>query len=103
MMSEADIIFIILTLLGVGFGIGLHVGKCTDKKEHDDLLSKLEFKEYELNRFVDEARDIWNERNTLEKRNHVLIEENNKLKEQIDKQSNVTYNYYINKEEKVNG
>ncbi len=35
--------------------------------------------------------------NELEKENEELRKENEELKKQLDKQENVTYNYYINK------
>lgn len=44
--------------------------------------------------FVDEARAVVKENHSLRKMNDQLINENKKLKKELDKQSNTTYNIF---------
>lgn len=90
------ILLIVWSILVVCLGISL------SGKNGENRIEKLErsrdFHKAQTERFVEYSRKIVQENNNLKERNYQLINENNKLKKQLDKQGNVTYNYYINKD-----
>ena len=89
------ILFIVWSLLMVCLGLNL------SDKTRDDRIEKLErsrdFHKDQKEMFVEHSKTILKERNYLKERNTQLLNENEELKKQLDKQENVTYNYYINK------
>ena len=89
------VLFIIWSLLMICLGI-----KMADKNREnriDTLERSKDFHKDQKERFVEQAKIIVKENNHLKESNTQLINENKKLKKQLDKQENVTYNYYINK------
>ncbi|UUW40508.1 hypothetical protein [Enterococcus phage vB_Efm_LG62] len=89
------ILFIVWSLLMVCLGV-----KMADK-DCDNRIEKLErsrdFHKAQTERFVEYSRTIVEENKNLKERNYQLINENKRLKKELDKQGHVTYNYYINK------
>ena len=89
------VLFIIWSLLMICLGI-----KMADKNREnriDTLERSKDFHKDQKETFVEQAKIIVKENNHLKESNTQLINENKKLKKQLDKQENVTYNYYINK------
>ena len=89
------ILIIAWSLLIIYLGISLS-GKTRDNRI-ENLERSVAFHKDQKEMFVEHARVIVQENNQLKERNTQLINENNKLKKQLDNQGNVTYNYYINK------
>ena len=95
------ILIIAWSLLIIYLGISLS-GISLSGKTRDNRIENLErsvaFHKDQKEMFVEHARVIVQENNQLKERNTQLINENNKLKKQLDNQGNVTYNFYINKD-----
>ena len=90
------ILIIAWSLLIVYLGINLS-GKPRDNRI-ENLERSVAFHKDQKEMFVEHARVIVQENNHLKERNTQLINENNELKKQLDNQGNVTYNFYINKD-----
>lgn len=89
------ILLIAWSLLIVCLGLSLSDKTCVDRIEK--LERSRDFHKDQKEIFVEQAKTIFEENNNLKERNTQLINENEELKKQLDKQENVTYNYYINK------
>lgn len=89
------ILFIVWSLLMVCSGLNLSDKTCDDRIEK--LERSRDFHKDQKEMFVEQAKTIFEENNNLKERNTQLVNENEELKKQLDKQENVTYNYYINK------
>lgn len=89
------ILLIAWSLLIVCLGLSLSDKTCVDRIEK--LERSRDFHKDQKETFVEQAKIIVKENNHLKESNTQLINENKKLKKQLDKQENVTYNYYINK------
>lgn len=89
------ILFIVWSLLMVCLGINLSYKTCDDRIEK--LERSRDFHKDQKEMVVEYARNIVKENKHLKERNTQLINKNEELKKQLDKQENVTYNYYINK------
>lgn len=89
------ILFIVWSLLMVCLGLNLSDKTCDDRIEK--LERSRDFHKDQKEMFVEQAKTIFEENNNLKERNTQLVNENEELKKQLDKQENVTYNYYINK------
>lgn len=78
------------------------VGILVRLKCNDSYIEKIknsrDFHKYQKEQFVEDARRIFEENKNLKERNAQLINENKRLKKELDKHGNVTYNYYINKD-----
>ena len=89
------ILLIVWSLLIVCLGLSL------SGKNGENRIERLErsrdFHKDQTERFVEYARKIVEENKILKERNAQLINENKRLKKELDKQGHVTYNYYINK------
>ena len=94
-MTIYIILLIVWSLLTVCLGLSL------SGKNGDNRIEKLErsrdFHKAQTERFVEYARKIVQENKNLKECNTQLINENKRLKKELDKQGHVTYNYYINK------
>lgn len=90
------ILIIAWSLLIIYLGISLS-GKTRDNRI-ENLERSVAFHKDQKEMFVEHARVTVQENNQLKERNTQLINENNKLKKQLDNQGNVTYNFYINKD-----
>ncbi|QUR34609.1 hypothetical protein vBEf9_34 [Enterococcus phage vb_GEC_Ef_S_9] len=89
------VLFIIWSLLMICLGI-----KMADKNRDnriDTLERSRDFHKDQKEMVVEYARNIVKENKHLKERNIQLVNENKELRKQLDKQENVTYNYYINK------
>lgn len=77
------------------------VGMAIRRHDNDSYIEKLknnaDFHKAQKEQFVEGVRKIVEANKNLKERNAQLINENKRLKKELDKQSNVTYNYYINK------
>ncbi len=93
------ILFIVWSLLMVCLGLSLSGKTCDDRIEK--LERSRDFHKDQKEMFLEQAKTIFKENNYLKQRNTQLINENKELKKQLDKQGNVTYNYYINKQEET--
>lgn len=89
------ILFIVWSLLMVCLGLNLSDKTCDDRIEK--LERSRDFHKDQKEMFLEQGKTIFKENNYLKQRNTQLINENKELKKQLDKQENVTYNYYINK------
>ena len=89
------ILLIAWSLLIVCLGLSLSDKTCVDRIEK--LERSRDFHKDQKEIFVEQAKTIFEENNNLKERNTQLINENEELRKQLDKQENVTYNYYINK------
>ena len=89
------ILLIAWSLLIVCLGLSLSDKTCVDRIEK--LERSRDFHKDQKEIFVEQAKTIFEENNNLKERNTQLINENEELRKQRDKQENVTYNYYINK------
>lgn len=89
------ILFIVWSLLMVCLGLNLSDKTCDNRI--DTLERSKDFHKDQKEMVVEYARNIVKENKHLKERNTQLINENEELKKQLDKQENVTYNYYINK------
>lgn len=89
------ILFIIWSLLMICLGIEMAYKHCDNRI--DTLERSKDFHKDQKEMVVEYARNIVKENKHLKQRNTQLINENEELKKQLDKQENVTYNYYINK------
>ena len=94
-MIEYIILVIVWSLLMICLGLRLSGKTCEDRIEKVERSKAFHKDQKEI--VVEQARTIVKENNHLKERNTQLVNENNKLKKQLDKQDNVTYNYYINK------
>lgn len=88
------ILLIAWSLLIVCLGLSLSDKTCDDRIEK--LERSRDFHKDQKEMFVEQAKTIFKENNYLKERNTQLINENEELKKQLDKQEHVTYNYYIN-------
>ena len=89
------VVFIIWSLLMICLGI-----KMADKNRDnriDTLERSRDFHKDQKEMVVEYARNIVKENKHLKEHNTQLLNENEELRKQLDKQENVTYNYYINK------
>lgn len=94
-MIGYTILVIVWSLLMICLGI-----KMADKNRDnriDTLERSRDFHKDQKEMFVEQAKTIFKENNHLKECNTQLINENKKLKKELDNQGNVTYNYYINK------
>ena len=89
------ILFIIWSLLMICLGIEMAYKTCDNRI--DTLERSKDFHKDQKEMVVEYARNIVKENKHLKERNTQLINENEELKKQLDKQGRVTYNYYINK------
>lgn len=89
------ILFIVWSLLMVCLGLNLSDKTCDDRIEK--LERSRDFHKDQKELFLEQAKTIFKENKHLKERNTQLINENEELRKQLDKQENVTYNYYINK------
>lgn len=75
------------------------LGLSLSGKNRDNRIDKLErsrdFHKDQTDKVVEYARTIVNENNHLKERNSQLINENKRLKKELDNQSNTTYNYFV--------
>lgn len=94
-MTIYIVLFIIWSLLMVCLGINFN--SKLDESYIETLEKSRDFHKDQKETFVEQAKIIVKENNHLKESNTQLINENKKLKKQLDKQENVTYNYYINK------
>lgn len=89
------ILLIVWSLLMIVLGIHI-VGK-----DRENTIEKLkrsrDFHKDQREMIVEHFRKLVQENNYLKEHNTQLINENEKLIKQLDKQGKVTYNYYINK------
>lgn len=89
------IVSFVWSILMVCIGININ------SKLNDSYIEHLEkskaFHKDQKEMFVEHARVVAQENNHLKERNTQLINENKRLKKELDKQGHVTYNYYINK------
>ena len=80
----------------------IYLGISLSGKTRDNRIENLErsvaFHKDQKEMFAEHARVIVQENNQLKERNTQLINETNKLKKQLDNQGNVTYNFYMNKD-----
>lgn len=90
------ILIIAWSLLMIYLGISLS-GKTRDNRI-ENLERSVAFHKDQKEMFAEHARVIVQENNQLKERNTQLINETNKLKKQLDNQGNVTYNFYMNKD-----
>ncbi len=95
-MIGSIILLIAWFLLIIYLGINI-VGK-NGENRIEELKRSRDFHKYQKEQFVEDARRIFEENKNLKERNAQLINENKRLKKELDKQGNVTYNYYINKD-----
>lgn len=77
--------------------IGININSKLDESYIEHLEKSRAFHKGQKEMFVEQAKIIVQENNNLKERNAQLINENKRLKKELDKQENVTYNYYINK------
>ena len=89
------ILFIAWSLLMVCLGLSIPGKTCDDRIEK--LERSRDFHKDQKEMFVEHSKTILKERNYLKERNTQLLNENDELKKQLDKQGRVTYNYYVNK------
>ena len=89
------ILFIIWSLLMVCLGINFN--SKLDESYIETLEKSRDFHKDQKEMFVEHSKRIFKEYKHLKESNTQLINENKKLKKELDKQDNVTYNYYINK------
>lgn len=89
------ILFIVWSLLMVCLGLNISDKTCDDRIEK--LERSRDFHKDQKELFVEQSKTIFKENNYLKQRNTQLINENEELRKQLDKQGKVTYNYYINK------
>lgn len=94
-MTIYIIVLIVWSLLI--FCLGVYTNSKLDESYIERLEKSRDFQKDQKERFAEDAREIVKENNYLKQRNTQLINENEELKKQLDKQENVTYNYYINK------
>lgn len=77
------------------------LGMVIRRKDNDSYIEQLknnaDFHKAQKEQFVESTRKIVEANKSLEERNAQLINENKRLKKELDKQRHVTYNYYINK------
>lgn len=94
-MTIYIILLIVWSLLTVCLGLSL------SGKNGENRIEKLErsrdFHKDQKEMFVKYSRTIVEENKNLKERNAQLINENKRLKKELDKQEHVIYNYYINK------
>lgn len=76
--------------------LGIYINSKLDESYIEHLEKSREFHKDQKERFAEDARGIVKENKNLKERNAQLINENKRLKKELDKQENVTYNYYIN-------
>ena len=95
-MNGYIILIIAWSLLMIYLGISLS-GKTRDNRI-ENLERSVAFHKDQKEMFAEHARVIVQENNQLKERNTQLINETNKLKKQLDNQGNVTYNFYMNKD-----
>ena len=77
--------------------LGIYINSILDESYIEHLEKSREFHKDQKERFAEDARGIVKENNHLKERNSQLINENKRLKKELDNQGHVTYNYYINK------
>lgn len=74
------------------------LGMVIRRKDNDSYIEQLknnaDFHKYQKEQFVESARKIVEANKIFEERNAQLINENKKLKKELDKQSNNTYNIF---------
>ena len=86
------LVFIAWSILMVCLGI--HFNSKLDANYIEMLENSRDFHKDQKEMFVDEARAVFKENHSLRKMNDQLINENKKLKKELDKQSNTTYNVF---------
>lgn len=74
--------------------LGINIRRKDDEDMIDNLKRSRDFHKDQKEMFVDEARAVVKENHSLRKMNDQLINENKKLKKELDKQSNTTYNIF---------
>lgn len=77
--------------------LGLNIASEDRENRIENLKRSRDFHKDQKEMFVEQSRTIFEENNNLKEHNTQLIKENEELKKALDKQENVTYNYYINK------
>lgn len=86
------VVFIAWSLVMIGLGMYF------DDRLNDSYIGRLErsrdFQKAQKERFVEEIKPTIKENHSLRKMNDQLIQENKKLKKELDKQSNTTYNIF---------
>lgn len=86
------LVFIALSILMVCLGI--HFNSKLDANYIERLENSRDFHKDQKERFAEDIKPIIRERNNLKERNAQLINENKKLKKELDKQINTTYNIF---------
>lgn len=76
------------------FTIGINIRRKDDEDMIENLKRSRDFHKDHKEMIVYESRAIVKENHNLRERNAQLINENKKLKKELDKQSNTTYNIF---------
>nr|DAE25869.1 MAG TPA: DAZ-interacting protein-like protein [Siphoviridae sp. ctu8P6] len=94
-------VFVLAAWIILMIVLGIYINSKLDESYIEHLEKSREFHKDQKERFADDARGIVKENNHLKERNSQLINENKRLKKELDNQGHVTYNYYINKLEET--
>lgn len=86
------VVFIAWSLAMICLGVNLN--SKVDASYIERLEKSRDFQKDQKERFVEEIKPIILERNNLKEHKLQLIQENKKLKKELDKQSNTTYNIF---------
>lgn len=81
--------------------LGIHIVGKDRENRIENLKRSRDFHKDQREMIAEQFKTIYKENKYLKEHNTQLINENEELKKQLDNQENVTYNYYINKEEEI--
>lgn len=93
-----EYVFVLATWSTLMIVVGMAIRRKANDSYIEKLKNSIDFHKAQEEQFVKDARKIVEANKNLEERNAQLINENTRLKKEVDKQANVTYNYYINKD-----
>lgn len=77
------------------FTIGINIRQKDDAERIEMLEKSRDFHKAHKDSIIDDITPTIIENHSLRKMNDQLIQENKKLKKELDKQTNTTYNYFI--------
>lgn len=91
-------IMILIVFVIIMFGIGVELAHTLNTQYIKKLNDKIEFLKDCREEDAKQFKSVLEEAIYLNLKNNELKKKNDELRKELDKQSNVTYNYYINKD-----